>query len=277
LVKGNEAAILGLMGKIANREGFGDIAAEGTEIASRMIGRGSEKLLRTMKGMEFFGDPRTFSPHKRLSYQINPRGGDDLKGTHGLVAFPGMPLWAQRMSWDEDTYLDWLLEKHDMFDDVKETVFGSPPKLYDLDAAMVVKWYNDLSCVYNSLGFCMFGDSFEGMGPTLYAKLYSAYTGHSITPVELMVAGERVFNVMRAYNIREGMRVEHDHWPQRFYDRPLKRGDETHILSKERVDQSLNRYYELRGWDVETGVPTQGKLRELHLDDVADELLKLGY
>jgi aldehyde:ferredoxin oxidoreductase len=273
LEKGNEPAFIEVLGKIANREGFGDIIAEGTERASRKIGRGSEKYLRTMKGMEFFGDPRMFSPNKRLSYQINPRGGDDLKGTHGVIAFPGMPLWANSLNWDEDTYLDWVLKRHDMFDDVKEAVFGSPPKLHDLDSVMLVKWYNDLSCVYDSLGFCMFSDSFEAMGPTLYAKLYSAYTGHSITPVELMVAGERIFNVMRAYNTREGMRREHDDWPQRFYDQPLRRGDETYSLSKEKVDQSLNRYYELRGWDVKTGVPTQGKLRELQLHDVADDLL----
>ncbi len=127
------------------------------------------------------------------------------------------------------------------------------------------------------VGFCMFSDLFEAMGPTLYAELYSAYTGRSITPVELMVTGERIFNVMRAYNIREGMRSEHDDWPQRFYDQPLIREDETHILSKEIEEQVLHRYYQLREWDVKTGVPTQGKLRELQLYDVADDLLKLGY
>lgn len=277
LRQGNETALIELIEKIANREGFGAILAEGTVRASRMIGRGSEKYVRTMKGMAHWPLARMNTPNERLSIQINPRGGDDLKGTHGLIAFPGMPPWARRMNWDEDTYLDWMLKRHDMFDDVKERVFGSPPKLHDLDAAMVVKWYNDLSCVFNSLGFCMFSDSFEAMGPTLYAKLYSAYTGHSITPVELMVSGERIFNVMRAYNVREGMRREHDDWPQRFYDQPLERGDEKHILSKEREDKLLNRYYELRGWDVKTGVPTQGKLRELQLYDVADDLLKLGY
>jgi len=274
LEKGNEPAFIDVLSKIANREGFGDVIAEGTERASMKIGRGSEKYLSTMKGMEFFGDPRMFSPNKRLSYQINPRGGDDLKGTHGVIAFPGMPLWANGLNWDEDAYLDWVLKRHDMFDDVKEAVFGSPPKLQDLDSVMLVKWYNDLSCVYDSLGFCMFSDSFEAIGPTFYAKLYSAVTGRSITPVELMVAGERIFNVMRAYNVREGMGREHDDWPQRFYDRPLKRGDETHVLSKEIVDQSLNRYYKLRGWDVKNGIPTQEKLRKLQLYDVADDLLK---
>lgn len=274
LGQGNEDALIELVGKIANREGFGAILAECTVRASRMIGRGSDRYVRTMKGMEFPGDPRIYyTPNERLSVQINPRGGDDLKGTHGVIAFPGQPLWARRLNWSEDKYLDWVLERHDMFDDVKKAVFGSPPKLYDLDSVMLVKWYNDLSCVFNSLGFCMFSDSFEAMGPTLYAKLYSAYTGHSITPVELMVAGERIFNVMRAYNVREGMRREHDDWPKRFYDQPLQRGDETHTLSRENLDQSLHRYYELRGWNEKTGVPTQGKLRELQLHDVADDLL----
>jgi len=278
LTRENEPAIIELLGKIANREGLGDILAEGTLRASRIIGRGSDEHVRTMKGMEFPGDPRiNYSPNELLSVQINPRGGDDLKGTHGVIAFPGQPLWARRLNWSEDEYLVWVLKRHDMFDDVKKTVFGSPPKLYDLDTSMLVKWYNDLTCVFNSLGFCMFSDSFEAMGPTLYAELYSAVTGHSITPVELMVAGERIFNVMRAYNAREGMRREHDDWPQRFYDQPLKRGDETHTLSKETMDQSLHRYYELRGWDAKTGVPTQERLRELQLHDVADDMMNLGH
>ena len=278
LTRENEPALIELLGKIANREGLGDILAEGTLRASRIIGRGSDEHVRTMKGMEFPGDPRiNYSPNELLSIQINPRGGDDVKGTHGALAFWGQPLWARRLNWSEDEYLDWVLKRHDMFDDVKEAVYGSPPNLYDLDTAMLVKWYNDLSCVFNSLGFCMFSDSFEAMGPTLYAELYSAVTGHSITPVELMVAGERIFNVMRAYNAREGMRREHDDWPQRFYDQPLKRGDETHTLSKETMDQSLHRYYELRGWDAKTGVPTQERLRELQLHDVADDMMNLGH
>jgi len=272
LTKGNEPAMIELLGKIANREGLGDILAEGSVRASETIGRGSDKHVMTMKRLEY-GDPRTFSPSKRLSVQVNPRGGDDLKGTHGVIAFPGQPLWARRLNWSEDTYLDWVLKRHDMFDDVKEAVFGSPPNLHDLDVAMLVKWYNDLTCVFNSLGFCMFSDSFEAMGPTLYAEIYSAVTGHSITPVELMVSGERVFNVMRAYNVREGMKRADDHWPRRFYEEPLKQRDETYILFEERVDQLLNRYYELRGWDLATGAPTQEKLKELQLHSVADDLL----
>jgi aldehyde:ferredoxin oxidoreductase len=92
-----------------------------------------------------------------------------------------------------------------------------------------------------------------------------------------MVAGERIFNVMRAYNVREGMKRAYDHWPRRFYEEPLKQKDEIYTLSEERVNQLLNRYYELRGWNVKTGVPTQRKLKELQLYKVADDLMKLGY
>jgi aldehyde:ferredoxin oxidoreductase len=265
IVKGNEAAFIALVEKIAKREGIGDILAEGSERASRMLGKGSDKHVKTMKGMEFPGDPRVnYSQNERLSVQINPRGGDDLKGTHGVIAFPGLPLWASRLNWSEETYLDWVINRHDMFDEVKEVVFGSPPKLNELDAAMLVKWYNDLSCVFNSLGFCMFSDSFEAMGPTLYAELYSAYLGYVVTPRELMLTGERVFNLMRAYNVREGLRRKDDYWPKRFYDNSLRQADGVHTLSREGNDRMLDRYYGLRGWDSD-GVPTNEKLKELQL------------
>ncbi len=92
IVKGNEAAFIALVEKIAKREGIGDILAEGSERASKILGKGSDKFIKTMKGMEFPGDPRVnYSPNERLSVQINPRGGDDLKGTHGVIAFPGLP------------------------------------------------------------------------------------------------------------------------------------------------------------------------------------------
>jgi aldehyde:ferredoxin oxidoreductase len=265
LVKGNEAAFIALVEKIAKREGIGDILAEGSERASKILGKGSDKFIKTMKGMEFPGDPRVnYSPNERLSVQINPRGGDDLKGTHGVIAFPGMPEWARMLNWSEEKYLDWVINRYDIFDEVKEKVFGSPPKLNELDTAMLVKWYNDLSCVFNSLGFCMFSDSFEAMGPTLYAELYSAYLGQSITSRDLMLTGERIFNLMRAYNAREGLRRKDDHWPERFYDNPLRQADREHTLSRVETDRLLDRYYGLRGWGSD-GVPTNEKLRELEL------------
>ena len=277
LVQGNEHEIMEMLGKIARREGLGTILAEGSVRASRIIGRGSHEFVFAIKGMEFGADPREMKLENQLSFLVNPRGGDDLKGTHALTDFPGLPEWARQLSWTENRYLDWLMDRLDMFDEVKKTIFGVPPRLNDLDAAMLTKWYNDLTCAYNSLGFCMFAcTTAEALGPTLLADLYSAYTGRAVRPSELMLTGERIFNLMRAYNVREGMKREHDNWPRIFYEQPLMR-DEKPQLSEERIDGLLTRYYKIRGWDLRTGVPTQTKLKELGLHEVANDMSKLGY
>jgi len=88
-----------------------------------------------------------------------------------------------------------------------------------------------------------------------------------------MLAGERIFNVMRGYNVREGMRREHDSWPRKYYDQSsVLREKETHTLVKDKTDALLNRYYRLRGWDAATGIPGQEKLNELGLRGVARDL-----
>jgi aldehyde:ferredoxin oxidoreductase len=79
-----------------------------------------------------------------------------------------------------------------------------------------------------------------------------------------MLTGERIFNLMRVYNAREGLRRKDDHWPTRFYDNPLRISDREHTLSRKENDRLLDNYYSLRGWDSD-GVPTNEKLKELQL------------
>ncbi len=267
LTQGNESAIMDLLHKIAHRNGFGAILAEGSVKASQIIGKGADRHVQAAKGLEPPTDPRLIRPEHQLSHLTNPRGGDDLKGTHGLADFPGLPRWAQNMGWSENRYLKWLLNRIDMFSEIKEEIFGVPPRLNHLNGPMLTKWYNDLTCVYNSLGFCMFSSTTIGLlGRTHFSTFYSACTGSTITPQEMMQCGDRIFNVMRIYNVREGMRREHDHWPSRFYEEPLtQEHGETPALSKKMIDQMLDRYYELRGWDKATGIPKPDKLEELDL------------
>jgi aldehyde:ferredoxin oxidoreductase len=82
---------------------------------------------------------------------------------------------------------------------------------------------------------------------------------------------------MKAYIIREGWSRKDDDWPSLFYEEPfpgeVQKGA---LLSKDEVNRLLDEYYEIRGWDKETGLPTRETLSELGLDDVADELSKLG-
>jgi len=98
-------------------------------------------------------------------------------------------------------------------------------------------------------------------------------TGWDITPTELITNGERILNLCRAFNIREGARREDDVLPQRLME-PLPEGlFKGEAIPKEVLDSMLDCYYDYRGWDKETGIPTKTKLEELGLKYVADQLM----
>ena len=280
---GNETAIMELLRKIAYREGIGNILAEGSVRAAKTIGKGAEGSVMTIKGLEIFGkDPRMASKMNALGTVTSPRGGDEQLTTG---AFPfGFPRWAGEAGWSKDEYLRWLISYVDMFDDVKAAVFGANPTVDILDSenlqgkAALTKWLTDFTAVANSLGLCLISENFwPTMGPTNYAKLYSACTGWQTSPQELIKAGERISNLMRAYIVREGIRRKDDDWPARFYCEPIPDGPKKGaLLSRDKINSLLEQYYDMRGWNRETGVPTKEKLVELDLDYVADELSKKG-
>ena len=270
---GNKEAVYAMLEKIAYREGFGNILAEGVERAARMIGKEAQELAITLKGMPpLSSDPRVSSPTVTLGSITNPRGGDDLLSTHALSET--MPSWARSMGWNEELYLKWWVNYLDMFPEVKKQIFGSPPNVESLKpshfqgTAAQVKWYGDLVAVYDSLGECMFSGTYGGvLGPTLLSKMYQAYTGLRMTPRELMRCGERIQNLMRLYINREGITRKQDDVPDRFYKEPLFRGAiQESVVKKELINKLLDEFYELRGWDKETGIPTREKTNELGLE-----------
>lgn len=115
------------------------------------------------------------------------------------------------------------------------------------------------------------------VGPTHWARLLSACTGRDISNNELMMMGEKVFNLQRAYLARAGITRKDDDWPERFYREALPEGPAKGArLSRDMTDKYLDEYYEARGWDKRTGNPTKTKLMALGLEDVADDLTRLG-
>ncbi len=273
---GNEAAVMELIRKIAYREGIGDVLAEGSVRAAQKIGKGAEKYVLTVKGMEIYGsEPRTASTVKHMSIAVNPRGGDIANTSLGSPE-----SFSETFS---DEYLRQLVPYLDMFDEVKREIYGEPPSAAVFTPgnikgkARVTKWYEELTCVIDSLGVCnRAGCSSGAMGPTHYAKLYSACTGWQITPREIMKVGERIYNLMRAYLVREGFTREDDDYPSRFYSEPIPDGPTKGAsLSRDTIAKLLDVYYDMVGWDKETGIPTKEKLVELGLDYVVDELDKM--
>jgi aldehyde:ferredoxin oxidoreductase len=100
-----------------------------------------------------------------------------------------------------------------------------------------------------------------------------AVTGLAFTPEEVTRVGERINNLARAFNVREGFKRADDTLPERLMTEPLQNGSSKgQLISREDLNKMLDEYYTVRGWDLGTGVPTRKKLKELNLDYVCNEI-----
>jgi aldehyde:ferredoxin oxidoreductase len=131
---------------------------------------------------------------------------------------------------------------------------------YEGKAAMV-KWAEDFGAVIDSLGICKIAYQAMGLTPDLIAKAFQAVTGIESDGRGILEAGERINNLERLLNLKLGLNPEQDTLPARFTEEPLQegpsKGETVHL------DQMMAEYYDLRGWDPETGYPSQAKLKEL--------------
>ena len=254
---GSPQVVIGLVEKIGKREGIGDLLAEGVWRAAKKIGKGAEEFAVHVKGREVpMHEPRG----KRsvgLMYAVGDRGANHLE-------------WEHDDMWEPDTNL--RPELGLTADSVPERELLD----YGLSKARIAKIAGDLWSTANSLPVCFF-DIYPGGGiehMTLLGILNAA-TGWNMTMKEYMQLGERALNLTRAFNAREGLTRKDDQLPKRLME-PLPDGTFAgKPLTQEMLDGMLDNYYELRGWDRKTGIPTRAKLEEMGLKFVADELEKL--
>ncbi|MEM0058611.1 MAG: aldehyde ferredoxin oxidoreductase family protein [Candidatus Bathyarchaeia archaeon] len=232
---GNHEAMVKLIEKIGKREGIGDILAEGVKIAAEKIGKGAEKLAQHIKGVEVTGYDLRCLKTAALGFAVSFRGADHNR--HGAYAF-----------------------------DVK----GKFNRLkYEKGRAKYVKDLEDVYTVIDSLIICKFSrgtyyKEFEDL-----AKLYTLVTGWETTPEEMRLKGERINNLARVINVREGLSRKDDTLPWKVMNVPIpdEGPSKGAYVSKEELDLMLDDYYEVRGW-TRDGVPTPEKLRQLGIDDL---------
>jgi len=235
---GNYDALMEIIPKIANREGLGDILAEGVKRASEKIGKGSEKFAMHSKGLEFPGFDVRGLKATALSFAVSTRGADHISAA---VFGPEVRGRMNRFKFEKGQG-EFVAEKENNL------------TIYDL--LMICKFSGNLWMnVYSDL-----------------AHLYILVTGIPLTVRELIMAGERVWNMGKIYNIREGWTRKDDTLPPRVFNDPISDGcAKGSHLTKEEFDFMLDDYYGARGWTVD-GVPTKKKLIELGLSDFAEEI-----
>lgn len=247
---GDGDVLVELVRKIALREGIGDILAEGVARAAEIIGRGAERYAMHSKGLELPAyDPRAAKAHG-LSYATSNIGGSHMLG------------------WN------------------KYEIIGRPERVDPLSIegkGLLAKMVQDQVAAYEAAGWCAFAELVQTVGygsvdrtmGWIGSILYAATGVEEFrNPGYLWLVGERVYNIERAFNVRDGFSRRDDWLPERFQKTPFPRQPAMGQVFE--LDRLLDDYYSARGWDSRTGIPTRGKLEELGLGYVADELEKLG-
>jgi aldehyde:ferredoxin oxidoreductase len=252
---GNHESIIKLIHMIAKREGFGDILAEGSYRAAQRIGRGTENFVMHCKKQEIAGQEPRAQKSMGLATATAARGADHL------YAFPVL----DEVGFDEEIGIrygeQYLPEIGDRLD----------PKY----KGIMVKENEDFCAVVESLGVCKYGTLIP---PVLFygdvVKAFDVTVGIQITEKQLRVIGERIVNLNRCFNVREGIRRKDDSLPRRLTQIPAPEGPSKGQVVE--LDQMLDEYYEVRGWHLEDGLPTKRVLHRLGLDDLVLDLAKNG-
>jgi aldehyde:ferredoxin oxidoreductase len=227
---GSEEGLLWLMEKIAHREGIGSLLAEGVRIASEKLGTDAGKYAMHVKGLEMPGyDPRG-AKGIGLNYATASRGADHNDGWTIAVELFGLPQKVDRFAEDAEK-VKWVITFQDST--------TSP-----IDTAV----------------FCDFCLDF-GFSPEVIERLMREATGINQTYSEMVKVGERINNLERLFNIREGYTRKDDRLPDRFLEPLLEGQSKGQTFDATRM---LDNYYLQRGWDKE-GIPTQQKLNELDI------------
>lgn len=238
---GNDGAMLDLIAKIAFRRGLGAVLADGVRVAAEKIGKGAEKYAMHIKGLELPAyDVRGAKAHG-LNYATSYTGADHNRG----YAF--------------------------------QELFGIPvPEAVDRFAyqgkGRLTKWNQDIrtaTCDCPSMCAFILDMALPATAPQNTADMVNAATGLQLTPADVEAVGERVNNLARVFNIREGFTRGDDTFPERILTEPIREGGSKGCyISLDELNKMLDEYYTARGWTPE-GVPTEEKLLSLGLEEAA--------
>ena len=160
-----------------------------------------------------------------------------------------------------------------------ERIFTELPYSGKFNVGRYTRYAEDLMRVKNALGLCTIYTYQALIFADDMAKLYNAATGDDLSAGDLVQYGERISNVAKLVNVREGFTRADDRPPEVWFrpmDAPEGRIEmrdyyETKVLTRDDVARILDDYYDERGWDLQSGVPTRHRLEELSLAELASE------
>jgi aldehyde:ferredoxin oxidoreductase len=234
---GNYNSMIEMTTKLALRDGFGDVIADGVKVAAERIGRGSEEYAIHIQGQELpMHDPK-FEPALGTTYMLDATPARHTQGQEGLLP-PGLDI-----------------ERGDKYD------YTGKGDMHRVSAALLH--------VVNAAGICEFGYFTYNIGFVI--DFMTAITGKDWNLDECVAAGERIGTLRHAFNLREGLNPMTWNVPQRMVGNPpLTEGNVRDVTID--LQTLMKEYLEAADWDTETTRPSDKKLKELGLEFVAGDI-----
>jgi len=265
----NEGRFYWLLDRIVRREGIGDVLADGTHWAAQQIGNGAEEYAHN-----------NIKKHEQLPLKLSMLNpiyflmyctGEKANITQIEGNFPQAPFATREER--EEFVKDWIQVPDEKF---KEYVLNweprgenSMPYYPTIEATCeIVDWQEMMHYIDDAVGMCAGLSSFP-LKPPYHIHNYPAFissaTGIDMDEAELSQIAKRNRTLLRAFNVRRGLRraderPPEDHWKKRF---------------PELEEKLLDAYYKFKGWNKE-GIPTQESLQELDLDYVSEDFIHRG-
>ncbi|MDI6642724.1 MAG: aldehyde ferredoxin oxidoreductase family protein [Candidatus Hodarchaeaceae archaeon] len=241
-----------LIHRTALREGFGNLVAEGMYSMAKIVGGEAMDYCYHVKGL--CRGPADYPIGVfTLAHATSTRGADHLRGRS----------WAYGEN-DPEVFPE-LVKR------------GLIPK----DPVPVLVISENAATLADALGRCKGSvNNWVSAVPLVFkypvwdgvAKVLSAVTGLDFTAAAVQEALERIYTLERAFLVRQGITRKHD----RLVQRPGAKGTPGGEEERKNHEEVLTEYYQLRGWDLQTGIPTRAMLERLGLKYVADELESHG-
>ena len=238
---GNGQAMVEMTRMICEREGLGDLLAEGPTRAAKAIGKGADAYVIDVKGQPFPMHECRTRHGQALGYAVSPTGADHMHN-----------LWDGGLA--NDPVPDGM-QSFGIYEPVPET---------ELNASKVRAYKNQANWCWlgNSLGCC----AFLPWSQDQTIEIVRAITGWRTNMWELLKIGERVVTMARVFNMREGITRRDDVLPRRMNTFHVTQTINEKPVDPEVLDEAVGIFYGMMGWDTVTGEPTMSKLQELDIE-----------
>ena len=249
LTWGNTEAMMELQEKIAYRKGFGDFLADGVVEAARKLGKGSDRFAIHQKNQDTL-DPYRLAKGWSLACATSPIAGRHMRGSLNLpIAFGPKGVKFNPYSYEDQ-----------------------PPMVF---------WELRSKEIEDIIGICVYVGTWSGvyaLEPSDYVDLTNLALGTDLSEEEFMLLGQKSYNLEKAFNtLHVGFTRKDDLPHRRFFEDPIQSGPHKgEKLDMIKYNLMLDKFYELHGWDKETGLQTRETLEGLGLKDVAEKLAKAG-